>query len=173
MSPLRRVTCCCLLMALQSGQALEAADLSKPEVSTASGVQEVTRPGLRLGDQVSYLEIYAQINKGLLVYDDGQSIDGYFPVDNDNSSTRAEIWLRHRVDSEWSIAVNVEGQWAPYSTSYVNQLTMGNVDWDTALLRKLEAYIDVAAFGRLWLGQGSMASDGSAEIDLSGTSLVG
>jgi hypothetical protein len=126
-----------------------------------------------LGDESSSVEIYGQINKGLLVYDDGHAVDTYFPVDNDNSSTRAGIWLRHQVDPEWSIAVNVEGQWAPYSTSYVNQLTKGNVDWDTALLRKLEAYIDLAAFGRLWLGQGSMASDGTAETNLSGTSLVG
>ncbi len=126
-----------------------------------------------MGDEASYVEIYGQINKGLLIYDDGRTSDGYFPVDNDNSSTRAGIWLRHRVDPQWSVAVNVEGEWEPYSTGYVNQLTNGNVDWDTALLRKLEAYIDVAAFGRLWLGQGSMASDGTAEIDLSGTSLVG
>ncbi len=137
------------------------------------GVQEVSRPTLHLGDESSSVEIYGQINKGLLVYDDGHSVDGYLPVDNDNSSTRAGIWLRHRASPDWSFAVNVEGQWAPYSTGYVNQLTNGNVDWDTALLRKLEAYIDFAALGRLWLGQGSMASDGTAETDLSGTSLVG
>ena len=147
--------------------------MSKPSATSALGVQEVSRPTLHLGDESSSVEIYGQINKGLLVYDDGHAVDTYFPVDNDNSSTRAGIWLRHQVDPEWSIAVNVEGQWAPYSTSYVNQLTKGNVDWDTALLRKLEAYIDLAAFGRLWLGQGSMASDGTAETDLSGTSLVG
>jgi hypothetical protein len=64
-------------------------------------------------------------------------------------------------------------EWVPYSTRYVNQLTRDVVDWDTSLLRKAEVTIESAGYGQLWLGQGSMASDGTAEADLSGTSLVG
>ena len=169
----RRVTCCCLLISLQSGQPVEAVDLPRPSASSPLSVQEASRPNLRLGDERSSLEIYGQINKGLLIYNDGHSADSYFPVDNDNSSTRAGIWLSHRVGSRWSIAINVEGEWEPYSTGYVNQLTKGDVDWDSALLRKLEVYLDVHEVGRFWFGQGSMASDGTAEIDLSGTAVVG
>ena len=37
--------------------------------------------------------------------------------------------------------------------------------------RKLEFYID-HTYGRLWLGQGDMASNGTAEVDLSGTDVI-
>jgi len=71
------------------------------------------------------------------------------------------------------IGVNVEGEWEPYSTGYVNQLNKGDVDWDTALLRKAEAYFVSSHYGKFWFGQGSMASDNTAEVDLSGTSVIG
>jgi len=47
------------------------------------------------------------------------------------------------------------------------------VDWDTGLLRKAEAYFDTSAHGKFWFGQGSMASDGTTEVDLSGTAVIG
>lgn len=154
MSVAKRHIICALFVGLVVLSPARAADLSSPSVSSS-------------------VEIYGQINKGLLVYDDGQSTNSYIPVDNDNSSTRAGIWLHLRADPNLTIGVNVEGEWEPYSTGYVNQLTRGKIDWETALLRKLETYVDVAAFGRVWFGQGSMASDGTAEVDLSGTSVVG
>ena len=62
--------------------------------------------------------------------------------------------------------------WAPFSTFTVNQRNR-EVDLTDFLLRKLEVIIDTPRHGRFWLGQGSMASDGSAENDLSGTSVAG
>ena len=41
------------------------------------------------------------------------------------------------------------------------------------MLRKAEVYLDSENLGRLWLGQGSMASDETAEVDFSGTTVVG
>ena len=152
-----------------------AADVAQPlpEDSYSSSDKDTWIPELKFGDKHGYVLLYGQINKGLLVYDDGRSSLGYFPVDNDSSSTRAGIKFFSQFDESWSFGGNVEGEWEPYSTGYVNQLTRGEVDWDAALLRKAEVYLNNEAFGRLWLGQGSMASDGTAEADLSGTSLTG
>jgi hypothetical protein len=152
--PTRIVFYSCVL-AVQFGQTAQAADLSEPLTPRAN------------------VEFYGQINKGLLIYDDGHSTETYFPVDNGNSSTRAGMRLHHELSPGIEIGFNVEGEWTPYSTGYVNQLNKGDVDWDSSLLRKLEAYIDVRAVGKFWVGQGSMASDGTAEVDLSGTTIVG
>jgi hypothetical protein len=130
-------------------------------------------PKLRSGTDESYIEVYGQINKGVLVFDDGGSTLGYFPVDNDNSSTRGGIRTYAEINEIWSLGGNVEAEWNPYSTANVNQLNRDDFDWDTWLLRKLEVYTESKNLGKLWGGQGSMASDGTAEVDLSGTSVIG
>jgi hypothetical protein len=152
-----------------------AADLSQN--LTESNVRATDRatwiPELRLGDESAYILFYGQINKGVLFYDDGRSSQTYGLVDNDSSSTRFGVKAFARLEQEWSVLSNFEMEWEPYSTGYVNLLNEGDVDWQTHQLRKAEIVIGHPSFGSLWLGQGSMASDGTAEVDLSGTSLVG
>jgi hypothetical protein len=128
---------------------------------------------LKIGGQNSFIQFYGQIDKGLLVYDDGRTSKGYFPVDNDARSTRFGFNIFSRLDQVWSVNGNVEAEWTPYSTADVNQITENKVDWGTSLLRKAEVYVDNTGLGRLWLGQGSMASDGTSENDLSGTYTAG
>jgi hypothetical protein len=130
-------------------------------------------PPLRTGDDDAYLQFYGQIDKGLLVFDDGGSTLGYGPVDNGNSSTRAGLLLYGKVNDDWSVGGNLEWEWTPYATVYVNQRNRGDFDWDSNQLRNAEVYLQSQTYGKLWLGQGSMASDGSAEVDLSGTKVVG
>ncbi|MBD9640514.1 porin [Ensifer sp. ENS07] len=130
-------------------------------------------PKLRLGDDNAYLEFYGQINKGLLIYDDGGTTENYFPVDNGNSSSRAGFRIYTLMEKGWSFGANLEWEWNPYSTTNVNQLNEDHFDWGTDLLRKAEIYLDSKDYGRFWFGQGSMASDATAEVDLSGTTVVG
>jgi Gram-negative porin len=149
-----------------------AQELTKPK-EAASQSSETLIPKLRWGDDQHYLEFYGQINKGLLVFDDGGSTLGYFPVDNGNSSSRVGLRLYGAINEGWSLGGNLEWEWTPYSTNHVNQLNRDDFDWDADLLRKAEFYLESKQYGKLWLGQGSMASDTTAEVDLSGTSVVG
>jgi hypothetical protein len=142
-------------------------------IASAASAGETAIPKLRIGSDDRYFEFYGQINKGLLVFDDGGSTLGYFPVDNDNSSSRIGIRLYGTTGAGSSLGGNLEWQWTPYSTTNVNQLNRDEFDWDANLLRKAEVYLTSEDLGKLWLGQGSMASDGTAEADLSGTSVVG
>ncbi|WP_244499466.1 porin [Rhizobium sp. AC44/96] len=163
-----------LALCLPVGSAL-AQEAAKPADKPAetSKAEEHWIPKLRLGDDNSYVELYGQINKGLLVYDDGGSTDNYFPVDNGNSSTRAGLRFSTKMENNWSVGGNLEWEWTPYSTTSVNQLNKDHYDWEANLLRKAEVYMDSKEYGKFWFGQGSMASDGTAEVDLSGTSVVG
>lgn len=151
-----------------------AQEVTKKEAPVNSGSSSETLiPKLRTGDDEGYVEIYGQLNKGVLIFDDGGSTLGYIPVDNGNSSSRGGIRLYRDINENWSVGGNVEAEWNPYSTTNVDQLNRGDFDWETWQLRKAEAYVDGKQFGKIWLGQGSMASDSSAEVDLSGTTVVG
>ena len=161
-----------VLVALAFATSAESAEQSAASAS-AGDSRNTAIPKLRIGNDDSYIEFYGQLNKGLLVFDDGGSTLGYFPVDNANSSSRAGIRLYGENGEGWSLGGNLEWEWNPYSTDNVNQLNRDDFDWDSHLLRKAEAYLASEEFGKLWLGQGSMASDGSAEYDLSGTDVVG
>ncbi|WP_224393564.1 hypothetical protein [Ensifer adhaerens] len=55
----------------------------------------------------------------------------------------------------------------------MNQTNEDHFDWGTDLMRKAEIYLNSKDYGKFWFGQGSMASDTSAEVDLSGTDVVG
>ena len=71
-----------------------------------------------------------------------------------------------------SIGALVEVQFESNSSAAVNQADNTAVGPNNFTERKLELTFDSARLGRLSLGQGSTASDGSAEADLSGTALA-
>ena len=140
-----------LLVALPAGSAVAA---------------ETWLPPLRVGDDNTWVQLYGQLDPGFLVVDDGHSTLGYGPVDNGNASTRFGVRMYVGIASGTYLGANYEAQYDPYSTNYVNQLNRGEPDWDRYLTRKAEAYLNSQQFGVLWVGQGSMASDGTAEVDL-------
>ena len=64
----------------------------------------------------------------------------------------------------------LEAEYQPLPSNTVSQFD-DLPDWDfpATNIRKAEVAFANEHFGKLWLGQGSMASDGSAEVDNSGT----
>jgi len=117
------------------------------------------------------LKLSGQVNRGVLVTDDGDSTEEFF-VDNDNSSTRFRITGSGNINPDVKMGVNIEVQMESNSTASVNQLdkTTGG---DSFTERKLEWYIDSKTLGRLTVGQGDTASNGTSEVDLSGTGVIG
>lgn len=149
-----------------------ASPVSPEYMSPESETKMPLAPPYRWGGDDLYLQFSGQINKAYLSYDDGLERQDYWLVDNANSSTRARLDFYNRSD-DWIIRSRLEWQWDPYSTGSVNQSNHGDVNWATNLLRKAEFWFENERYGRFWVGQGSMASDGTAEVDLSGTTLVG
>ncbi len=146
---------------------LSTEDLVDDEAVVKQGVR-----ARRLLQEAGFsLRFYGHLNKAFLSYDDGASTRSYFPVDNWGSESRFGLQLKSPQYEDWQWTGKVELGWAPYSTRVVNQ-NDNPVDWDTNL-RKAEFYVVSETWGTVWLGQGSMASDGSAEVDLSNTALVG
>ena len=141
-------------------------------IGVAAHAGETFIPPLTVGDDGTYLRLYGQFDPGLLVVDDGKDTLGYGPVDNGNASTRFGLLFGTSFDSGVILGANYEAEYDPYSTKYVNRTNRGDPDWGRYQTRHAEGFVR-GEFGKMWFGQGSMASDGTAEIDLSGTKVVG
>ncbi len=116
------------------------------------------------------LELSGQLNRGLLITNDGDDTD-FFNVDNDNTSTRFRLVGQYKGNNGFSVGSRLEVQVESNSTADVNQENKIDDDGDFFGLRKAEIWLD-SPMGRLSVGQGSTASDGTSEVDLSNTWLV-
>jgi hypothetical protein len=144
--------------------------LTAPIGSGEASAQGLEPIEYTLGDG-TVIRFSGQINMGVLHYDDGQDDFTNF-VDNDNSSSRARIQILNTT-GEWKFESTLEAEYQPLASNVVSQLD-DTPDWDfpSTNLRKAEVAFANDRFGKLWLGQGSMASDGSAEVDNSGTAVI-
>ncbi len=128
--------------------------------------------GLTTGNDKLELTISGQVNRGVLFYADGDGTDAAF-VDNDNSSTRLRFVAESESFSPATIGALLEVEFQSNPSNLVSQRDEEDVGEDSFNERKLEVYARSDTWGQLLLGQGSTASDGTAEIDLSGTGIAG
>ncbi|MEM8633148.1 MAG: porin [Pseudomonadota bacterium] len=119
------------------------------------------------GDDRVRVLFYGQVNRAIL-YGDNDTDSEFFFVDNDNSSTRFGI----RADYEGVVSAGARIELELESNSS-NDVSFSETSTDFELKERiLEVYV-AGEYGKLSLGQGSTASDGTSEADLSGTSVVG
>ncbi len=123
------------------------------------------------GNEDVKLTISGQINRGLLYADDGTDT-ALLNVDNDNSSTRLRFEGFGRYNEEISVGTVFEVQFESNSTADIKIDGSAPTETDNFTQRKLEIYFDHARYGRIWLGQGDTASNGTSEVDLSGTAVI-
>jgi len=129
--------------------------------------------GVASGNDKVALKLYGQVNRALLYIDDG-STQEVFHVDNDHSSTRIGLTGTVKATDELNIGAKIEVQFESNSTANVNQGNNGAVIASNSFTeRHLDLYFDHKGLGKLSMGQGSTASDGTSQSDLSGTTLVG
>lgn len=118
------------------------------------------------------LSIYGQVNRGVLYANDGHTQE-FFNVDNDHSSTRLGLVGEARPREGLTIGSRIEVQMESNSSASVNQARNAPGGPVNFTERKLEVFAKSDRLGTIWLGQGSTASDGTAEVDLSGTGVAG
>jgi predicted porin len=114
-------------------------------------------------------EISGQINRAVLWADNGTDSDvGH--VDNDNSSTRFRIRGSADVTENTQAGITWETEFESNTSSKfdINQNSDGSADFKE---RKLEAWFK-GPWGKLSIGQGDGAANGTSEMDLSGTTVI-
>ena len=117
------------------------------------------------------LSVSGQVNRAALYVDDGDRSRA-FHVDNDNSSTRVRWVGTGQVDDDFLVGALVEVQFESNSSANIDIDQDGEVSANNFSERHLTLYLDSKRYGRLWLGQGDTASNGTSEVDLSGTSVI-
>lgn len=119
-----------------------------------------------------YTLLYGQLDPAYLSFDDGVNRKGTI-VDNTNSNSRVGLWYRQPLDGGNEFSFNFESALGLRPSAAVSQnFTPKGIDWRRTNIRKVDFSLKTANAGRFSAGQGSMATDGVAEVDLSGTSLV-
>lgn len=118
-----------------------------------------------------YTLLYGQLDPAYLSFDDGATTTSEV-VDNTNSNSRVGLWLRQPW-GENQFSFNFETALGLRPSAGLSQnFTPKAIDWDRTSLRKVDFALKTANVGTFSLGQGSMATDGVAHADLSGTTLV-
>ncbi len=122
------------------------------------------------GDGASLL-FYGQLSPAIVTFDDGAEVTRAL-ADNSNSNSRIGLWYRRDV-AEGQFSFNFETAIGFRGTNTISQNSVLNDwEWTKSNIRKFEAILETHRFGTMYLGQGSMASDGVATSDLAGTSIV-
>ena len=137
----------------------------------AQAVSEEKKGAVVSGESKAQVRLYGQVNKAVLFSSDGDSGNTYL-VDNDNSSTRIGVLGSINPNDNVKVGTRLEFEYQTNPSNLVNQEDR-RVDDATFEKRHLDLWVDGNTFGKFSLGWGSTASDGTSEIDLSGTGVVG
>jgi predicted porin len=118
-------------------------------------------------------KVSGQLNRAVLWGDNGNDDDVKF-VDNDNSSTRFRFTGENEFDNNWKVGFKWENEMQsnPSNSTDIDIGENGDsadVDFNE---RHMDIYFEHSKFGKLSLGQGDTASNGTSEVDLSGTDVV-
>lgn len=137
-------------------------------------VAELEATTARKGNRVVSLQVYGQVNKALLIWDDGEDSDAYV-VDNDNSGSRVGFTGSAKMKPGWTAGYIIELDIQDAASDKVDNgrvnilstATPGEDDpADEITIRYNNVYIESERLGRLTLGQASTAADGANEVVL-------
>ncbi len=119
--------------------------------------------------QAVEVKLSGQVNRALMWADNGKDTS-ILNVDNDNSSTRFRFTGSEDVNDSVTVGVVWENEFQSNDSSKVDvgQDNDGGSEFND---RKLEAYF-VIPYGKISIGQGDGAANGTSEEDLSGTSVI-
>jgi uncharacterized coiled-coil protein SlyX len=145
----------------------------KSQTATASVEAATDRPAaVKSGNPKGDIKLYGQVNKAVLFSDDGDKTNTYL-VDNDNASTRIGLLGSISPNDNVEVGTRIEVEYQTNPSNEVNQIDKTNTPNDKFEKRHLDLWVDAGNIGKFSLGWGSTASDGTSEMDLSGTSVVG
>lgn len=150
-------------------------------------VAELEATTARKGNRVVSLQIYGQVNKALMIWDDGVDSDAYV-VDNYLSSSRVGLKGKASISSGWTAGYNIEFELMDGSTNtvtnvapvtnrrgrvvdYVKDKQGDDQNGEYLSLRQNYWYLESDKLGRISVGHQSTAGDGAYEVNLS-NSLV-
>jgi predicted porin len=129
-------------------------------------VAELEATTARKGNRVVSLQVYGQVNKALLIFDDGVDNDAFI-VDNDQSGSRFGLTGKASFKPGWTAGYTMEFDVQDAASNTVNQLADNGDDGEDVIeIRQNYLFLESERFGRISIGQQSSAADGVTEIVL-------
>lgn len=113
---------------------------------------------------------YGQLNPSVLSFDDGDDTDTNL-VDNTHSNSRVGFHIDQDLANGQKLRFTFETALAAPGSAGFSQGSSPIWDWQRTDIRKVD-FAWSGSFGTVYVGQGSMATDGIASSDLSGTGLA-
>lgn len=127
-------------------------------------VAELEATTARKGNRVVSLQIYGQVNKGLMVWDDGVDSDAFI-VDNTVESSRFGFQGKAQISKGLTAGFQMEIELVD---AFSNLVTQGDDEGESTLsLRQNYWYLESERFGRISVGHGNAAADAATEVVLS------
>jgi predicted porin len=115
-------------------------------------------------------KISGHINRAILGADNGNDNDVFF-VDNEISNSRFRFTGANDFNEVWKVGIVWEVEMESNTSDAFDIGENDDLGGDFGE-RKLEFYVEHKSLGKVWLGQGDTASNGTSEVDLSGTDLA-
>jgi len=131
-------------------------------------VAELEATTARKGNRVVSLQVSGRVNRAIMVWDDGVDSDVYH-VDNDHSSSRLGFSGSGAMKPGWTAGYDVVFNVQEADSSQVSQQEHDTNDSgqpNAFDIRRARVYLQSEQFGRVTLGQGQSATDGTSEVDL-------
>src|SRR5262245_39882479 len=131
-------------------------------------IAELESTSARKGNRAVSLTISGEVNRALLIWDDGTDSDAYV-VDNAAPAEGSKLRFSGEgtITAGWKSGFIIEVGFTDSSSLFVNQAN-DEGDGETSFETRLANwYIEGQRFGRVTLGQQSSATDGITRVDLS------
>ncbi len=144
----------------------------KPSLLTSAVAAGLVAVPMSASAQDLNLKISGQVNKTIGIIDNGDN-DAWGVFDNVNSGSRFRFTGSQDVGNGAKMGGVWEWQWGNSPSSKATFNTAGEFSETSASLvdRKTELYYQ-AGWGKVSLGKGDGAANGTAEVDLSGTTTI-
>jgi hypothetical protein len=145
--------------------------VTKATAETAPVAQQETSPRLTFNSTNDRIQttLSGQVNRAFNTVNDGDGTALYH-VDNSTSGSRRRITGTGKINDDLSIGSRIEVGIGPDTSSQVSQTNQNPGTWFDQ--RWTEIYLASTRYGKVSLGKGDAASNGTAEVDLSRTDVI-
>lgn len=125
------------------------------------------------GNDKVKLTVYGHINRSIMIADDGSETNVFFS-DNAGSQSRFGFKGTGKISEDMTAGAHFELGASSNLSSRLDQTDEGAADSSDFINERLAyVYFDSKKFGKLSLGQLNTATNGAAEVDLSGSAYLG
>jgi Gram-negative porin len=131
-------------------------------------IAELEATTARKGNRKVSLEVYGQVNEGVLFWDDGGESNTYL-VTNDNARTRIGFRGKAKINADWEAGYRLEIGVRTTNSKRFDQDDAGAAADSGFDLRDSNWYLKSKSLGTVYVGLGTTATNTITEINLSQT----